>query len=215
MKLKRWLKIVGLLAVATVIFTFVCQFLVLQAANGRLYDSSAAVPDQRVALLLGCVKTLGNNLPNRFFAYRIKATTDLFKAGKIKAVLVSGDNSHDGYDEPTDMKEALIAAGVPESKITCDYAGFRTLDSVVRARKVFGQTQVIIISQRFHNERALYLAKCYGLDAIAFNAQSVELEGAPKTYIREVFARVKAVMDVHVLHTQPKFLGPLVKLERE
>ncbi len=213
MKRKRWLKIVGLLAVLTVALVIGCQFLVLRATNGRLYTSPAAVPDQRVALLLGCVKMLGDGSPNRFFKYRINATAELYKAGKIKAVLVSGDNSHDGYDEPTDMKEALIAAGIPETKITCDYAGFRTLDSVDRAKKVFGQTQVIIISQRFHNERALYLAKCYGLDAIAFNAKNVELEHALKTYIREVFARVKAVIDIHVLHTQPKFLGPSVKIE--
>ena len=111
------------------------------------------------------------------------------------------------------MKQALIAAGVPESKITCDYAGFRTLDSIARAKKVFGQKQVLIISQRFHNERALYLAKCYGLDATAYNAEDVELEHALKTYFREAFARVKAVMDMHVLHTQPKFLGPPVKIE--
>jgi len=213
MKLRRWLKVVVVLVALVAALVIACQFIVTRAIGGKLYDTVAAVPDQRVALLLGCVKTLRGGLANPFFANRIRATAKLYKEGKLKAVLVSGDNHNEGYDEPTDMKEALIAAGVPEAKITCDYAGFRTLDSIARAKKVFGQKQVIIVSQRFHNERALYLAKCYGLDAIAFNATGVALEYAPSTYFREIFARVKAVLDMHVLHTQPKFLGVPVKVE--
>lgn len=213
MKRRRWLKVIVVLAVLTVALIVACQLLVTRAASGRLYDNVADIPDQRVGLLLGCVKSLHGGVANPFFANRIRAAAKLYKAGKLKAILVSGDNHNEGYDEPTDMKEALIAAGVPESKITCDYAGFRTLDSIARAKKVFGQKQVLIISQRFHNERALYLAKCYGLDATAFNATNVSLEHSIKTYTREVFARVKAVIDMHVLHTRPKFLGSPVKIE--
>ncbi len=213
MNRRRWLKVLGVLVALMAATIVACQFIVTRATDGKLYDSVAVVPDQRVALLLGCVKNLHGGVSNPFFANRIRATAKLFKEGKLKAVLVSGDNHNHGYDEPTDMKEALIAAGVPEAKITCDYAGFRTLDSIARAKKVFGQKQVIIVSQRFHNERALYLAKCYGLDAIAFNATNVSLEHSIKTYIREAFARVKAVLDMHLLHTQPKFLGAPVKVE--
>ena len=212
MKPRRWLKPATVLVALLVASVANCQFIVTRASAGRLYNTVSAVPDQQVALLLGCVKTLGKGWPNPFFVNRIQATAELYKAGKLKAVLVSGDNNREGYDEPTDMKQALIAAGVPESKITCDYAGFRTLDSIARAKKVFGQTQVLIISQRFHNERALYLAKCYGLDATAYNAEDVELEHSLKVYFREAFDRVKAVMDMHLLHTQPKFLGPPVKM---
>lgn len=213
MKRGRWLKVIVVLVALMAALVIACQFIVTRATGGKLYDNVAAVPDQRVALLLGCVKSLHGGVANPFFANRIRATAKLYKEGKLKAVLVSGDNHNHGYDEPTDMKEALIAAGVPEAKITCDYAGFRTLDSIARAKKVFGQKQVIIVSQRFHNERALYLAKCYGLDAIAFNAANVSLEHSIKTYIREAFARVKAVLDMHLLHTQPKFLGAPVKVE--
>jgi SanA protein len=212
MKKRRWLKLLAALAALVVLLICSCQFLVTQAAAGRLYDTVREVPGQRVALLLGCVKILGNGWANPFFVGRIQATAALYKAGKIKAVIVSGDNHRHGYDEPTDMKQALIEAGVPEAKITCDYAGFRTLDSVARAKKVFGQTQVLIVSQRFHNQRALYLAKCYGIDAIAFDAADVKLEWAMKTYFREILARVKAVLDMHVLHTRPRFYGPPVKL---
>lgn len=212
MKLRFWLKVSALLALLGAAVLVGCQHLVTRAATGRLYDDPAKLPDQRVALLPGCVKTLPNGWPNPFFDGRIAAAAQLYKAGKVKAILVSGDNHRNGYDEPTDMKQALIAAGVPEAKITCDYAGLRTLDSVVRAQKVFGLHQVLLVSQRFQNERALYLAQGCGLDAIGFNAADIKLQWALKTYIREAFARVKAVLDVHVLHTQPKFLGPPVKV---
>jgi SanA protein len=126
---------------------------------------------------------------------------------------VSGDNDTRGYDEPTDMKRALIQDGVPADKVYCDYAGFRSLDSIVRAKKVFGQERVTIVSQRFHNERCLYLAQSSGLDAVAFNAAGIRFEWALKTYIREAFARVKAVLDVNLLGVGPKFLGPAVSLD--
>ncbi len=208
MKRRRWLKVLAIAAVLGLLVLALPEYLVWHAAAGKLYDKAAAVPEGRVGLLLGCGKTLPGGLANPFFTNRIKATAELFKAGKIKRVVVSGDNHSHGYDEPSDMREALVAAGVPEAKITCDYAGFRTLDSVARAAKVFRLKQVIIISQRFHNERALYLASHFNLDAIAFNAPGVSLRWAPSTYLRELFARVKAVLDVHVLHTEAKFYGP-------
>lgn len=189
-----------------------CHVTVMRAASGRLFDAATAVPDQRVGLVLGCTKKLRGGWSNPFFTTRIRAAAELYRAGKASVLIVSGDNHHEGYDEPTDMKTALIEAGVPENKITCDYAGFRTLDSVVRAKKVFGQDRITIVSQPFHNERAIYLARCNGIDAIALNAQDVKFEWALKIYIREVFARVKAVLDVNVLHTQPHFLGEPVKV---
>ena|SRR3569623_479419 len=213
MKLRFWLKALAVLALVVVAVLLGCQHLVAQAAAGKLYHDPARLPDQQVALLPGCVKIMPDGRPNLFFLGRIEAAAQLYKAGKVKAILVSGDNHRDGYDEPTYMKQALIAAGVPEARITCDYAGLRTLDSVVRAKKVFGLERVLLVSQRFQNERALYLAQGCGLDAIGFNAVDIKLQWALKTYVREAFARVKAVLDVHVLHTQPKFLGPPVKVE--
>lgn len=207
MKLRRWLKglawLMGLFAVAMA----GCNLVVVRAARGRLFDAASSLPDQRVGLVLGCTKKLRGGWSNPFFTTRIRAAAELFRAGKASALIVSGDNHHEGYDEPTDMKEALIEAGVPESKITCDYAGFRTLDSVVRAKKVFSQERITIVSQPFHNERAVYLARCNGIDAIALNAEDVKFEWALKIYIREAFARVKGVLDVNVLHTQPHFVG--------
>jgi len=209
---RNWGKLITVAAALVALLAFACQRLVVSTAAGRMYDEVNAVPGKRVAVLLGCSKTKANGGINYFFKKRIQAAAELYQAGKIKTFIVSGDNHRRGYDEPTDMKEALVEAGVPEVKIFCDYAGFRTLDSIARAKKVFGQDQIIVVSQRFHNERALYLAKCYGIDAIAFNARDVQIDHAFKTYVREVFARVKAVLDMHLLHTQPKFYGPPVVL---
>lgn len=210
MRLKRWLALIAIGIASVLLAVVACHFLVKRSASGRSFDNPAALPDKRVGLVLGCTRKLRGGWSNPFFTTRIRAAAELYRAGMATALIVSGDNRHEGYDEPTDMKEALIAAGVPEGKITCDYAGFRTLDSVVRAKKVFGQDRITIVSQPFHNERAIYLARCNGIDAIALNAENVKFESALKIYIREAFARVKAVLDVDVLHTQPHFLGEQV-----
>jgi SanA protein len=145
----------------------------------------------------------------------MEAAASLFKAGKVKALIVSGDNGSQGYDEPTEMKRVLVQMGVPEAQIVCDYAGFRTLDSVVRAREVFGQQRVIFVSQPFHNARAIYLAKAFGIEAWGLNAADVPVALSVKTYLREKLACVKAVLDVNVLGTQPKFLGEKVAVPLE
>lgn len=212
MRLKRWFKLLAALGVLVLFVIVICHWLVARSARSRLFDAAASVPDQRVGLVLGCSKKLRDGRDNLFFKTRIRAAVELFEEGKVKRFIVSGDNHREGYDEPTDMKDALIAAGIPDASVYPDYAGFRTLDSIVRAKRVFGQDQLTIISQRFHNERAVYLARANGIDAIAFNAPDVRLESALKTYLREAFARVKAVLDVQVLHTQPKFLGEPVKI---
>lgn len=176
-------------------------------ARGACYSNVNRVPVRLVGLVLGCVKKVGDH-DNEFFKTRVDAAAKLFSAGKVQYLLVTGDNSVNGYDEPTDLKAALVERGVPPDRIYCDYAGFRTLDSVVRAKKVFGQDDITIISQRFHNERAVYLAKRRGMpDAVAFNAVDPAMKFTSKMYLREVFARFKAVLDVEFLRTEPRFLG--------
>jgi SanA protein len=120
---------------------------------------------------------------------------------------VSGDNRAKEYNEPKHMFEALIKKGVPERAITLDYAGFRTLDSVVRCKKVFGQHKFIIVSQRFHVERALFIADKFGVDAIGFAAQDPWGHYSLKPRIREFFAKTKAIIDLYIIHKKPKFLG--------
>lgn len=178
------------------------------ASSGRLYDKTTIeqVPDARAAVVLGCVRILKDGSRNRFYGYRIRAAAELYKAGKVKAVIVSGDNHVKGYDEPSDMKEDLVAAGIPAEKVVCDYAGFRTLDSVVRAKEVFGAERFIVVSQPFHVRRALFLAWGFGCDAYGYAAEDVRGINSIMTLLREQLAKVAALMDV-VIRRQPKFLG--------
>jgi SanA protein len=180
-----------------------------RAARGRVFRSVDAVPEREVGLVLGTSKLTRRGLPNLHFNQRIEAAVALYHAGKVHHLLVSGDNHIATYDEPTDMRDALVAAGVPTNAITCDYAGFHTLDSVVRAKNVFGLSQCTIISEEFHCPRALWIAQQHGLDAIAFAAPDVGLRGwSLRAKFREQFARVWCGVNLYVLYRQPKFPGP-------
>ena len=181
-------------------------------ARGTCYRSVDRIPVRMVGLVLGCVKKTGSR-DNLYFNTRIDAAEKLFKAGKVQYLIVSGDNHRNGYDEPTDMKAALVARGIPADHIYCDYAGLRTLDSVIRAQKVFGQDDCTIVSQRFHNERALYIAHRTGMpDAVAFDAEAVNTGSTLWMNVREIFARFMAVCDVEFFQRQPKFLGARVRI---
>lgn len=186
--------------------------LVQHAASGQCYSSVTDLPSNKVGLVLGTIKTTKRSTVNLYFKYRMQAAAKLYHSGKVSHLLVSGDNHIHGYDEPSDMRDYLIELGVPAAAITLDYAGFRTLDSVVRAREVFGQAEFTIISQEFHNQRALFLAQSHGIDAVAYNARAVPVKYHKAGPVREAFARAKAVLDVYVLRTSPKFLGDPVSI---
>ena len=135
----------------------------------------------------------------------MEATAELYFAGKIAYVIVSGDNSRVGYDEPSQMADYLVELGIPRDKITLDYAGFRTLDSVIRAKKVFNCKELIIVSQKFHNQRAVYAAKQYGIAAVGYNARDVQSKWNI-THLREIASKFLMILDLHVFNTKPKFL---------
>ncbi len=213
--LKRWRVWLAVLAVVGLGFVFGCEWWVERSAEGRCLDAVEGVPSALVAVVLGTSARLADGRANLFFLPRMEAAAALFKVGRVKALIVSGDNGTQGYDEPTDMKRVLMQMGVPAEKVVCDYAGFRTLDSVVRAKEVFGQRRVIFVSQRFHNARAIYLARAFGIEAYGMNAKDVPVALSVKTFLREKLACVKAVLDVNVLGTQPKFLGEKVAVPLE
>lgn len=178
------------------------------ASHGRVFDNSSLdkVPHSRAAVVLGCRKVLPSGFKNLYFTRRIAAAAALYKTGKVDCLIVSGDNHIKEYDEASDMKASLVEAGVPADRIVCDYAGFRTLDSVVRAKKVFGLDSFIVVSQEDHVRRAVFTARGFGCDAYGYAAQSVKGRRSVKTMIREQFAKVAAVLDV-ILRRKPKFLG--------
>ncbi len=211
--LKVVLKVVFLYIPFIILLTLLtCNFLVVSASKDKLFVDVKDVPHNKVGMVLGTSYLLANGRPNYYFVYRIRAAAALYHAGKVDYLLLSGDNGRVDNNEPMDMKRLLIEEGVPANRIYLDYAGFRTLDSVVRSKEVFGQAQMTIISQKFHNERALFLAEQNGIDAVAFNAKNIGVKYGKKVLLREAFARVKAVLDVYLLRTNPKYLGPKNKI---
>lgn len=207
-RLVKWFVIsLGLILVTL----FACNYWVDYRAEGFLYNSTNHIPEKKVGLLLGTSKYNRSGRINLFYKYRIDAAVRLFKAGKIEYILVSGDNGSRHYDEPTAFKEDLIRAGIPEDRIYLDYAGFRTLDSIVRAREIFGQHSLTIISQQFHNERALFLARHFNISAVAYNAKDVPGSSSVRVKIREAFARVKMMVDI-CFGKGPKYLGEPVQI---
>jgi SanA protein len=179
------------------------------AAVGRVFSTVSEIPQNRVALVLGTSKNTRRGRANLHFNQRIDAAAELYRGGKVEHLLVSGDNHVRSYDEPSDMRDALIRAGVPGSAITCDYAGFRTLDSVVRAKTVFGLSRFTIVSEEFHCPRALWIAHEHGLDAVAFAAPDVKSASwSVRVKAREALARVWCGVDLYLLHRGPKFPGP-------
>lgn len=170
-----------------------------------IYDADN-IPDGDVAIVLGTSKNTVLGDKNFYFDARIDAATTLYQQGKIRHLIVSGDNHTIHYNEPRDMYQALAKRGVPRDKITLDYAGFRTLDSIVRSKEIFGQDHIIIVTQRFHCYRALYIARFNGVNAMAYQAESPE-ETKWSIRLRELIARPLAIIDLYVLNTAPKFLG--------
>lgn len=196
----------GLVAFCVVSLT-AARIVITRAAKDKSYSNVSLVPYRRVGLVLGCPKRVFGGWSNPYFESRIAAAAELYHHRKVNYLVVSGDNHVQGYDEPTDMKNALIDRGVPADRVYLDYAGFRTLDSVVRVKEIFGQDSITIISQRFHNQRAIFLADHHGIDAIGFDAPEVASRYRFKTEFREQFAKVKAVLDVYLFRKQPHFLG--------
>jgi SanA protein len=196
------------LTIAAAAILLVCDQWLALSTTARIYADAASIPARDVGLLLGTRPIMPDGRNNLFFTHRIEAAAALFKAGKVRHLIVSGDNGRQEYDETTAMKDALLAKGVPADAITMDYAGFRTLDSVVRAKLVFGQSKVTVISQAFHDKRALFIADHSGIDAIALAAPGVGSAEGFLVRLREVFARAKAVADLFLLGARPKFAGP-------
>lgn len=211
-KVIRTLSLLALLAIllATTVIVY-CNVRIGSYSKSRLFDTVEAIPHRHAGLLLGTTPKTRNGNTNEYFTYRIDACVSLYNAGKIDRIIVSGDNRRRDYNEPEAMRKALVEKGIPNSVIFLDYAGFRTLDSVVRAREIFGQDCYTVISQPFHNERAIFIAGKKGIDAIGFNARDARLRYGFKTRLREVFARCNVFYDV-IVGKKPHFLGETIDI---
>ena len=190
-----------------------CDRQVEAASVKNIYSDLEKIPHNHVGLLLGTGKYLAGGYINPYYKYRIDAAAQLMGAGKITYLIISGDNGRKEYNEPEMMKRDLIAAGIDSSCIYLDYAGFRTFDSMIRLQKIFSQDSVTVISQEFHNQRAIFIAKSEGITAIGYNAKDVSNQNGLRTKVREKFARVKVFLD-YLFKNEPKFLGPKVIIPR-
>lgn len=170
------------------------------------------LPTELVCLVLGTNKTLANGQPNAFYQHRMEAAAQVYRAGKCQKLIVSGALPTAQYNEPDEMKNSLIVLGVPAEVIFCDYAGIRTLDSVVRFKQIFGQSSGIVVSQEFHNARAIYIAQHHQIQLTGFNAQELSSYRTLKTRLREIFSKGLVVLDVLVFHTKPRYLGDKIPL---
>ena len=192
-------------AVSAVLFSVYCNQ-VIDSCQKFCYADVAMLPEYETALLLGAAKVTPSGVPNLYFRARVDTAAKLFHAGKIKHILISGDNSRQDYDEPTDIKNDLLELGVPDVAMTLDYAGFRTLDSVLRAKRVFKKDRFIIITQTGHAERAIYIARKHGIEATAFIAPEPEIKWlVARNRKREKYARIAAWIDVNILRRSPKY----------
>ena len=190
------------------------DYTISKSTQDKLYTSVEAIPYHKVGMVLGTAKLLASGRENPYFTYRINAMEHLYKQKKISYIVVSGDNSSAGYNEPEDMKVSLMERGIPEEVIYLDYAGFRTFDSVFRMNAIFSEDSFVIVSQAFHNERAIYIGSYLGLDVVGFNAVDVSKSFGYKTMLREKLARVKVFLD-RIVNIQPKFLGDKIQIGSE
>jgi len=211
--MRKFLYTIFLTILFGAVVTFLINLYIIEISKDKIYSNIKQLPPRNVAIVLGTAKYVKKGKINYYYKYRLDAVKSLYNAGKIKAVLVSGDNATIYYNEPARMRRDLIKRGIPKDKIYLDFAGFSTLDSIMRAKEIFDLKKAIIVTQRFHLERAIFIALANGMDAIGFEAKSVpNTKAAIKMEIREYLARVKAFLDVYILHTTPKFFGKFEKI---
>lgn len=207
LSMKRVKRVLYILSGTFFFFFIGSNIWVVKSTEARVLYDADQLSDHRVALVLGTSHKLVGGDSNPFFEHRMDRAAELYQLGKIDHFILSGDNRTRYYNEPLEMQKALTARGVPTSSITLDYAGLRTLDSVVRSKEIFGQDKIMIITQTFHSYRALFISDYYGIDAVAMVATEPEFESSLKVRVREYFARGKAVLDLYVFKTNPQFLG--------
>lgn len=212
--MKRIIKWTLWLLTLGVLFVCFSNWAVYSSTKDNVIADIDELAEKKVALVLGTSKRTSRGTENQYFKDRIQAAAELYKRGKVKHIIVSGDNRSKYYNEPRDMLQALELKGIPEDAITLDYAGLRTLDTVVRCREIFGQTEVIIVTQRFHGYRAQFIANRFQMNAQVY-APDTQTKPFRSLLIREFIARPLAVSDLYVFKRSPKYLGEKIELNIE
>jgi SanA protein len=209
--LTRLFKILLLLIVLVLAVIITADQLIKAKARGKTYISVKDIPANKTGILLGTAKYLAGGGQNPYYAYRVRAAKELLTYNKIRYIIVSGDNSTQYYNEPAMLRKDLITAGIDSNRIFMDYAGLRTFDSMIRLRDIFSQDSVTVISQEFHNQRAIYIASREGIHAIGYNAKDISRKLGWKVQAREKLARVKLFIDI-ITNKKPKYLGEKIDI---
>lgn len=205
--MRRLKLFVGVSFILLLVLLICSNLWVVLATQQHVFNNVDSIPHRSVALVLGTSNRLTDGSPNPFFTNRIETAYQLFIGGKVDHIIVSGDNRSRFYNEPVAMRNALIKRGVPSSVITLDFAGLRTLDSIVRCKEIFGQDSVTIITQSFHSYRALFISQYYDMDAVVLVADEPGSWQSTKVIARELLARPLAILDLYIFKTSPRFLG--------
>ncbi|MDP0588774.1 MAG: ElyC/SanA/YdcF family protein [Candidatus Endonucleobacter bathymodioli] len=208
--LKTMTKFLAVIAICVLLFVAIANILVTSTTDTYLYSDVKTIPHNKVAILLGTSKYARNGGLNDHYRLRINAAYELFSEGKIDYILISGSRTL-YYDEPSTIRSDLLQMGIPSNIMYRDYGGFRTIDSIIRAKNIFGLTQFTIISQGYHNNRALYIALNQGINAIAFNAGSGSNSNI-KNKVREIMARVLAIIELHIMPIKTKQIPPTIHI---
>ena len=215
---RRWVRLLAFAGIVAVVLggatSAASELWVRGEASGHVYRE-AGVPAAPVALVLGS-EVYADGSPSPFLAARLDIARRLLEAGKVRAILVSGDNMHFDYNEPGAMEVYLVARGVPATQVALDYAGFDTYDSCARAKQIFGVDQAIVVTQTYHVDRAVTLCRTLGIDATGVGDDSVRIYREPwrNSVVRERGAVVKAAVDA-VIRRDPVFLGRQVTTVRD
>ncbi len=208
----RYLKFLGHVMLALIIIVLSCNLIIRHTTSSFLYDKVEDISYNKAGLVLGTSKYTREGDINQFYLKRLEAARQLYEAGKIDCIIVSGDNRAANYNEPEMMRKDLIEMGIPQEKIYPDYAGFRTLDSMIRAKYIFGQYSYTVISQKFHNERAVFIARNRDINAIGFNAEEVRTSYGIRVYLRDMIAKVKVFIDLYS-SKEPHFYGDFISIK--
>jgi vancomycin permeability regulator SanA len=211
-KMKRkMLILICVLPIVLGIIALLLNLLVILPVKSAVYTDIADVPSAQTALLLGA-RVYSENRVSQIVYDRLVRTAELYKAGKVTKILVSGDHGRKGYDEVNTMKEWLIDFGVPAKDIFLDHAGFSTYESIYRAKEIFGVQSLIIVTQRFHLYRALYIAAAFEIESKGLAADRVRYRSAFYNQLREAAARIKDFFYARVFRPQPAYLGEKIPI---
>lgn len=205
--LQPWFIITSGLGVILLGFIASTYLVIKWSAAPYLYGDPEMIPPQRIALILGTARYVHGGEINLYFRYRMDAAEALYRSRRIRHFIVSGADKHGGKgDQAEAMKTALMKRGIPSEMILVDDRGYRTWDSLWICRERFKCLDPVVVSQRFHLERAIFIARNQGMTALGFNAKKVKGRSAFRMVLRECLARVKCLLDCFILHPAPYYL---------